>query len=260
MQNQLKILHLDIENFPAEFWAWDIGEQHLTIDFMKRDWNICAWAAGWDHESDDKIVYMDNRNRRNIYDDKRLVKKLIKMMNQADIIIGQNIDRFDIRKVATRADFHKLGPFKPCKTTDILTEEKRVFAHTSQSLAYKTERNRKYKKLKHEKYPGIELWKACMRNELPAWEAMEEYCIHDVKAAKERYHDVKPWIRTHHVTMADGVTRCKCGSTNLKPDRYLWTDAGRFRLYHCLDCGKWPRSPINLLTKKQKSARLREAQ
>lgn len=258
MEKKLKVLHLDIENFPAEAWIWDLGDQHVSLDFLKRDWNICAWAASWDHE--DKVHYMDNRGRRNIYDDKRLVKALIKLINQADIIIGQNIDHFDIRKLATRAEFHKLKPFKPCKTTDILTEERRVFAHTSHTLAYKSERNLKYKKLKHEKYPKLDLWIACMEDKLDAWKVMEEYCIHDVKAAKERYHGIKPWIRTHHVIAADGKTRCKCGSTRLRRKGYAHTDAGKFQIYSCKDCGKWPRSPINLLTKRQKSARLREAQ
>ena len=170
--DQLKILHLDIENFPCEVWAWELGEQHVSLDFLKRDWNICAWAAKW--HGDDKVTYMDNRSRRDVYDDKRLVKGLIRLINEADIVIGQNVQHFDLRKLATRADFHKLKPFKPVKVVDILTEERRVFAHTSHKLAYKTERNAKYRKLRHEKYPGFDLWEACMNDKPDAWKSMEE--------------------------------------------------------------------------------------
>lgn len=260
MQNQLKVLCLDIENFPCEVYSWGLGEVHIPLEFLKRDFSICAWAAHWVGHPHDEVMYMDNRSRRDIYDDKHLVKELIKLINEADIIIGQNVQHFDLRKVATRADFHKLGPFRPAKITDILTEERRVFAHTSHKLAYKTERNTHYRKLKHEKYPGFDLWKACMADKLSAWQEMEIYCKHDVLSTEERYLNVRGWIRTHALGPADGITRCKCGSTNLEKRGYAMTDAGKFRIFHCLDCNKWPRSPINLLTKQQKSARLREAQ
>lgn len=256
----LKILCLDIENFPCEVWSWGLGEQHIPLEFLKRDWTVCAWAAHWVGTPEDEIIYMDNRNRRDVYSDKRLIKELVKLMNEADVIIGQNVEHFDIRKLAARASFHKLPPFRPVKITDILKEERRVFAFTSHKLAYKTEMNTKYKKLEHKDFPGFDLWKACMKNELKAWKSMEEYCKHDVLSTEERYVDVRGWIRTHALGPIDGVMRCKCGSVNLERRGYALTDAGKFQVYQCLDCKKWPRSSINLLTKKQKQARLREAQ
>lgn len=266
MQNKLKVLCLDIENFPCLVYSWGLGEQNIPLEFLVRDWSICAWGAQW--LGSDKTMYMDNRHKKNIYDDKALVKGLIKLINQADVVIGQNVKGFDLRKVAARADFHKLKPFKPCRVTDILLEERKVFALTSHKLAYKTRRNEKYRKLEHKEFPGFDLWKATMDDlgdygkeaQMKAWKAMQEYCEYDVRSTGERYLRVAPWIKTHHEGFfADGKAHCKCGSTNLKPDRYVWTDAGKFRQYLCRDCGKWPRSPINLLTKKQKSVRLREA-
>jgi hypothetical protein len=230
------------------------------LEFLKRDWTVCAWAAHWVGDPEDKIMYMDNRGRRNVYDDKQLIKGLVDLMNQADIIIGQNVMHFDIRKLAARAVFHKLPPFRPVKITDILTEERRVFAFTSHKLAYKTELiNERYKKLKHEKYPGFDLWKACMADKREAWHEMEVYCKYDVLSTEEHYLTIQGWIRTHALGPADGVTRCKCGSTNLESRGFAHTDAGKWRIFHCRDCKKWPRSPINLLTKQQKSARLRES-
>lgn len=255
-----RILCLDIENFPCEVWSWGLGEQHLSLDFLKRDFSICAWGAHWVGEPARKVMYMDNRNTRDIYDDKKLVQELAKLMNEADVIIGQNVKNFDIRKLAARASFHKLPPFRPVKITDILTEERRVFAFTSHKLAFKTAMNEKYKKLKHEKYPGFELWKECMEDNLDAWKEMERYCINDVLSTEERYLEIRGWIRTHATGPADGVIRCKCGSINLVKEGYAMTDAGKFQIYHCADCKKWPRSPINLLTKQQKQARLREAE
>lgn len=257
--SQLKVLCLDIENFPCECWSWGIGEVHIPLEFLKKDWSVCAWGAHWVGAPADEVMYMDNRGRRDVYDDKRLIKGLVTLMNQADVIIGQNVENFDIRKLASRAEFHGLKPFRPVKITDILTEERRVFAHTSHKLAHKTERNEKYRKLEHKEFPGFDLWKACMRDEKRAWQVMEEYCTHDVLSTEERYMKVAPWIRTHALGPIDGVMRCKCGSTDLRKEGFAFTDAGKFQIYQCNNCGKWPRSPINLLTKNEKQARLREA-
>lgn len=259
MQNHLKVLCLDIENFPCEVYSWGLGEQIIPLEFLKRDWTVCAWAAHWVGDPDNQVMYMDNRNRRDIYDDKQLIKGLVDLMNQADVIVGQNVEKFDIRKLAARASFHNLLPFRPVKVTDILKEERKVFAFTSHKLAYKTEMNKKYKKLKHEKYPGFDLWKACLADKLDAWKEMERYCKHDVLSTEERYMTVRGWIKTHHLGPIDGIVRCRCGSTNLNKEGFAHTDAGKYQIYSCNVCGKWPRSPINLLTKEQKSAKLREA-
>lgn len=259
MNNTLKVLCLDIETTPCEVYSWGLGEQHHTLDFLKRDYTICAWAAHWVGQPVSEAIYQDNRGKRDVFNDKQLVKNLIKLMNRADIIIGQNVRSFDIRKVAARADFHKLPPFRPTRVTDILTEERRVFALTSHKLAHKTQRNVTYKKLDHKEYPGFGLWLGVMDDDIRAWKSMEEYCIYDVLSTEERYLSVRGWIQTHALGPIDGITRCKCGSTNIRPKGYAQTDAGKFQIYLCRDCGKWPRSPINLLTKQEKSARLRES-
>lgn len=252
----LRVLTLDIENFPCVFYSWGMGEVHLPLDFLVRDYTICAWSAKW--LDSDEIIYKDNRNKKDIYDDKELVKGLIKLINEADIVVGQNVRGFDLRKVASRADFHKLKAFKPVRVIDILTEERRVFAHTSHKLAFKTRRNLKYQKLEHKEFPGFDLWVATMANILKGWKAMQEYCCYDVLSTEERFIAVKGWIRIPAMFQADGVTRCPCGSTNLQSRGFAHTDAGKFQVYLCKDCGKWPRSSTNLLTKLQKSARLKE--
>ncbi len=258
--DRLRILCLDIESFPCEVYAWGLGEQIITLDFLKRDWTVCAWAAHWVGEPADKIIYMDNRGRRNLYDDKQLIKGLAELMNQADVVIGQNVRKFDIRKLAARAVIHGLPPFRPVKVTDILTEERRVFAFTSHKLGYKTELiNEKYKKLKHEKYPGFDLWKACMADKLDAWKVMEIYCKYDVLSTEEHYLAVQGWIHTHDLGGTQGgVVHCRCGSMNLIRRGYAHTDAGKYQIYLCRDCGKWPRGNINLLTKQERSVKLKE--
>lgn len=257
MNDQIKVLCLDIENFPCLVYSWGLGEVNIPLEFLKRDWSICAWSAKW--VGSDKIYYMDNRGKKNVYDDRELVAGLIKLINEADVIIGQNVRSFDLRKIRARAKFHGFKPFKPCKVTDILTEERKVFAWTSHKLAYKTTMNVKYQKLEHKEFPGFSLWEACMENVTKAWRSMQEYCEYDVLSTEERYLDVRGWIKTHHLGPVDGQLRCKCGSTNLRRKGFAFTDAAKYQIYQCQDCGKWPRGVTNLLTKHYSGARLREA-
>lgn len=52
---------------------------------------------------------------------------------------------------------------------------------------------KKYKKLKHKKFPGHELWKECLKGNKEAWNEMRKYNIHDVLATEELYNVLKQW-------------------------------------------------------------------
>jgi DNA polymerase III epsilon subunit-like protein len=51
-----------------------------------------------------------------------VVKKLHGLLNQADIVIGHNSDKFDLKKVAARCIYHGLKPISPVKTIDNLED------------------------------------------------------------------------------------------------------------------------------------------
>jgi len=261
MLNKPKILVFDIETAPIIAYTWGLFDQTVGLNQIKDDWHLLAWAAKWYGDPPSKTMYMDNRHSKKVQDDKQLVKGLAALLNEADIIITQNGDSFDVKKLNARAVINGLPPIKPCKSTDILKEGRRVFKFTSHKLEYVSGiLNKKYKKSKHDEYPGFELWKAVLGGDQKAWKVMEKYTIHDVLSTEEAYTVIQGWIRTQTLSsyFDDSVMRCKCGSDRLQKKGYARTEAGKFQIYLCKTCGKWPRSPINLLSAEKKRKMLRE--
>lgn len=253
-----RILTLDIETSPMLVYTWGLFEQNIGLNQIKTDWHILAWAAKW--VGSDKVYYMDNRNAKDVTDDKKILEELIKLMNDADIIVTQNGDKFDFKKIRARAVLNGLPPIRPIRSTDIYKEGKKVFGFTSHKLAYITENiNRKYKKLDHKNYPGFELWKAVLAGDKRAWKEMETYTKHDVLSTEETYLAIQGWIKTPNtgVYLKDLDPLCNCSNTRLVKKGFAYTDSGKYQVYHCLNCGKWPRSKVNLLSKDKKRGLLK---
>lgn len=261
MKNKVKILVFDLETAPITSYTWGLREQNIALNQIKSDWYILSWAAKWYGSPASEVMYMDNSKAKNIEDDKQLVIGMSKLLNEADIIITQNGDEFDVKKLNARAVINRLPPIKPCKSTDILKESRKVFKFTSHKLEYMTSKlNDKYKKLKHEEYPGFELWTAILGGDKHAWAVMKKYCIHDVLSTEEAYTKIQGWIKTQNLSCYDddAVMRCKCGSNKLMKRGYAHTESGKHQIYNCLTCGKWVRSSVNVLTKEKKQNLLKD--
>lgn len=259
--NKPKILIFDIETSPILAYTWGLFDVTLGLNQIKTDWSILAWAAKWLGDPASKTMYMDNRGAKNIENDKVLVKGLADLLNQADIIITQNGDKFDVKKLNARAAIHGLPPIKVCRSTDTLKESRKVFAFTSHKLEYMTDKlNTKYKKLKHEEYPGFELWKAILNGDKRAWSIMKKYCVYDVLSTEELYTKIQGWIKTQNLAcyFDDAKVRCQCGSTNLIKKGPVYTDAGKFQGYQCRTCGKRPKGKFNMLSKEKRQNLLKE--
>lgn len=258
--NGPKVLVIDTETAPIEAYVWGLYDQNISLNQIKRDWSFLACAAKWLNSN--KVFYMDTSKQKDVRDDKRIVKGLWKLLNEADIIIAHNGDKFDIKKFNSRAAFHHLDPVKHFKTTDTLTETRKVFGNTSNSLEYVSNMfNKKYKKLKHKEFPGFELWKAALEKNPRAWKAMKKYCIHDVLSDDEYYKGLQGWIKTQNfaVYYDDNITRCICGSPNIIKKGFVYIRDGKYQGYQCLDCKKRPHGRVNLLSKEKKASLLKES-
>ncbi len=253
----MKILTLDIETAPIISYTWGLREQNVGLNQIKSDWHLLAWAAKWLGDPVSKVTYMDNSTVRNVQDDKRLVRGLSALLNEADVTVTQNGDAFDVKKLNARAIVNGLPPIKPVRSIDILKEGRKVFKFTSHKLEYITDvLNDNYKKLKHEEYPGFELWSAILKGDKRAWKVMKTYCIHDVLATEEAYKRMAPWIKTGQVLdRADG---CKCGSDRLQARGWAPSFAGKYQRFQCKDCGKWLKGAINSYTADDRKKILRE--
>jgi hypothetical protein len=252
-----RILILDIETAPMIVYAWGLFDQNIPLNMIQEDWSILSWSAKWLGDSPSKVMYMDQRNAKDITNDKVILQGIWSLMDEADIIIGQNSKRFDIKKLNARFIMHGMKPPSSFKQIDTLTLAKKHFAFTSNKLEYMSGKlNTKYKKLQHGKYPGFSLWKACLAGELAAWKEMEKYNKHDVLATEELYEKLVAWDATINF---DAYTEdlnhtCVCGHKQFRNKGYAYTSAGKFHRYQCLKCGKESRGRENLLVKEKRQS------
>jgi hypothetical protein len=237
-------LILDIETSPMLAYIWELGEQRVSLGQIHTDWHIMAWSAKWLNDPDNKIVYFDNRKSK-LGDDKRILKELWKMLDQADIVITQNGQHFDSRKINARFMLHGMKPPKPYLHLDTYRLVKRVAAFTSNKLEYLTDKFcTKHKKIKHGKFPGLMLWIECLKGNKKAWDEMKRYNIKDVLSTEELYLNIKGWApasmpKMFHIT--DSKSTCGvCGHYGkMRAGRDRVSKSGVYTQDSCMACGAW---------------------
>lgn len=251
---QAKILTLDLETAPIQSYHWGLWDQNIGLNMIGTDWSILSYSAKWLHE--ERTMYKDTFLQRNQRKDLALLKTVRNLLNEADIVVGQNVARFDMKKLNARFILNDIAPPSPVRIIDTLKVAKRHFAFTSNKLEFMSDKLCvKYKKLKHGQFPGFELWKEFLARNPAAQAEMEKYNRYDVLSTEELYLIMRPWIAGHpNVNLyseAEGTAMAcpNCGSTALKPKGHRYTQLGKYQRYHCQGCGAWPHGRTNLITK-----------
>lgn len=252
-----KVLIYDIETAPILGHVWKLWENNVALNQIVSDWHVLSWSAKWLGEPDTSVMYMDQRGSKNVEDDAKILKAMWDLLNEADVVITQNGKNFDQKKLNARFilnGFQPPGSYKHIDTKQIASKH---FGFTSNKLEYMTDKLcTKYKKLKHTKFPGHELWTQCLAGNLEAWNEMEQYNKHDVLALEELYNKLIPWDNTINFNLyheeLDHV--CKCGSTSFSKNGFYYTASGKFQKHKCKSCGSETRDKQNLFSKEKKAS------
>lgn len=233
-----KILILDIETAPLLANIWGIWEQNVNLDNIHSDWFMLTWAAKWLFE---KKVYSARVTPKEAkkQDDKRIVKGLLAMLSEADIVVTHNGDKFDLTRINTRAIIHKLPPPLPYISIDTLKVAKRKFSFTSNKLDYIN----KMLGLPLKKETNMQLWRDCFIGEEAPLKRMEKYNINDVLIHEETYLRMRAWITPHpnvalHI-MDSTQHRCpSCGSAKMiEVGKEYKTTVNSYTMLRCENCG-----------------------
>ena len=190
-----------------------------------------------------KTTLIDHRS------DEFLVKKLHQLLDKAEIVIAQNGDRFDIRKIRTRMIKYGLPPPSPFRTIDTLKVARRYFGFTFNSLNELAI----FLGIKGKIKTNKELWFGCMEGEANALKKMARYNQNDVRVLKEVYLKLRPWITNHpNLGIYSEKNACpKCGSRKLERRGYQYNNTTKYARIKCKDCAGWSRLNINLNENKQ---------
>jgi hypothetical protein len=253
--NKPLVVLLDIETAPLLGYCWGMWENNLGLNMIKTDWYILSWSAKILGEP--TVYYKDQRDAKNIEDDKELLKDIWKLLDRADVVITQNGIRFDIKKLNARFILNGMQPPSSFKNIDTLKIAKAKFAFTSNKLEYMTDKLcTKYKKLSHKKFPGFELWKECLAGNIEAWKEMEKYNKHDVLSLEELYEKLIPWDSSVNFNLYNDSeeNECKCGSSEFIKKGYAYTAVSKFQKYKCKECGAETRGRKDLFSKEKKAS------
>lgn len=237
-KNSPRVLIFDIETAPLEVLVWGLHDQNVTLGQVKKDRSVLSWAAKWLNSPANEVMYAGTGNQRNVRDDRAIMKPLHKLMSQADILITQNGIKFDEPIVKGRFLVHGLecpGPYRHIDTCRLA----RRMGFPSSKLEYLTQTLcPELVKLKHNEFPGNELWKECLLGNKKAWTIMEKYNKMDVLGTEGVYKKLAPFgVGVNFSMYLEGFDQvCSCGSTKWKKDGHAYMAAGKFQRYRCLRC------------------------
>lgn len=241
--SKFKTLFLDIETSPNMVLTWGLGKSYLSHDQLIKERQIICISYKWNYE--DKVHTLDWGKGQN---DKKLLKKISKIINAADEIVAHNGDAFDIQFINGRLLYHNLDPLGPLTTTDTLKLSKEVFYLNSQKLDYLAQYMNFGKKAET---GGFGLWKSVlMDNCKESLEKMKKYCENDVILLEKIHSKIvkfNPKLNKG-LALTKNKTSCRnCGSENtIRWGIYTTKAGGRFYRYRCHDCGTMYRSPIKI--------------
>lgn len=247
------ILLLDIETAPAEVLAFGRFKQNISQDHILEEggWIISiAWKwLGTDHTAGDVLIPEDAL----LKDDSILVKVLRHTINKADVVIGHNIDNFDLPKIKARMIKHGLQPYKTIKTVDTLKIARRLGFPSNKldSLASFLGIGRKVK------HQGISLWKGCVQGEETALADMLEYNIQDVDLLEKVYLKLRAYDTMPPnlgKLYQDGVRCPACGSADVGVTaNIIHTPVSAYQEVVCNCCGHRSRKRHVVNTKEDRS-------
>ncbi len=246
--NAPKVLLFDIETSPLECYVWTFWQKYIDpMTGMKKDWSVLSWSAKWLFDNkimSQKVTPREAMNR----EDKSIIKKMWKLLEEADIVIAHNGRKFDVRKINTRFLKNGLGPPMTYSIIDTLEVLKRNFLISSNKLDYVN----RFLDIDRKIETSMKLWDRCVTGDKSALKEMEDYNRQDVVALEELYMILRPWMKSHpnmSLYVDTGGKRCPtCNSYHLKEKGHYYTPAGKYGAFRCLDCGAIGRRRYTAMT------------
>jgi len=252
-----RILIIDIETAPKKAFVWGLWKQNISPNQLISDWYMLTWSAKW---VGDPEVFSDKLSNYDVFDfaqdnDYHVCKSVHKLLDEADIVVAHNGDRFDVPSINTRFIDNNIPPPSPYKQVDTLKIAKRNFKFTSNRLDYIGQFLGLGGKIET---GGMSLWIRCLNGERSAMEEMETYNKRDVTLLEEVYLKLRPWDKLHpNVNVYEGVVKdrpkcASCGSGEIQFRGTYYTNVSAFKRFRCNDCGSWGRLRTNQVEKEDR--------
>lgn len=217
-------------------FSWNVGPKiKIDYDNIVEERAIICICYKWADES--KVHYL-TWNKGN---DKKMLEEFVKVMNEADEVIGHNSDNFDIKWLRTQCLIHSIPMMPDYQSVDTYKLAKKYFRLNSNRLDYIGKRLEAGKKVKTD----FGLWKSVvLENDVKALRKMVAYCQQDVNLLEKVFDKFNPYVghKTHvGVILGKSNHSCpECGDTHCISNGQRITATGRYKQrMHCQKCGKY---------------------
>jgi DNA polymerase elongation subunit (family B)/predicted RNA-binding Zn-ribbon protein involved in translation (DUF1610 family) len=231
----MKILLLDIETSPHSAYVWGLFKQTINLAQIQETGRVLCASYKWLGEKHTHFAgeWEDG--------EMGMLEELHRVMEDADIIITYNGNRFDLPTLNKEFLLNGFKPPAPYKSVDLYPVVKRKFRFASNKLDHVAQQLGLGQKIIHS---GFQMWIDVMNGDPAAQHEMKTYNIHDTVLLERVYDKILPWIPNHpNQSHHSGSHVCpNCGSSKLQHRGYATTAAGKYQRYQCQDCGKWSRS------------------
>ena len=236
-----KILFYDLETSPLLAYIWRCGEQFVGHSQLQKDHSqygiICASYCWNDGEPAKTINWGYNEQST-----AKVVEQFDKIIKQADMAIGKNSDRFDVKMLNAARMFSGLpGMPEWSKYTDDLEKQMRKhFKLPSQSLDYISAQLGYGGKTKMEMQDWIDIVER-NKNGRAKLKKMCGYCEKDVEDTRTIWNHCEEHFtpRFNMGTYLQKVDVCiRCGSDRINKSGIRALGGTLWQEYRCGDCGK----------------------
>ena len=224
--NEGKILIYDLETSPNIGWFWRAGfKQNINTNQILQERAIICVSYKWLGED---TVY--NLNWDSNQCDRFLIEQFVEVLNEADLIIAHNGDRFDIKWLRTRALFHRIPMLPNYKQFDTLKVAKSKLYLNSNRLDYIS----KFLGFEGKIETTPDLWnKVVIKNDRDALNGMLDYCDEDVRQLEKVYNELKyldnPRFHAGVLNNTIKQTSPITGSVNIELVKTISTNTGTIK-------------------------------
>lgn len=234
-----KVLYFDIETRPMEVYTFYIGNKvSISPSQIIKETKIITIAYMFEGDKHASVLTWDKNQ-----DDAKMLRKFTEILNKAEIVIGQNSDKFDLKVLNWRLNVLGLKPIAPILSIDTLKLSRQAFSAPSHRLDYRSKIYGLGGKIKMELKDWINVI-----NRIPgALEKMAHYNKKDVTDLRSLFWREFPFYKRLPVQLSILLNNpekpqhhCpECGSCKIQKRGVRLTRTKKHQRYQCQDCARF---------------------